>query len=393
MQHEPSSAPVHVAWARALCDINRAEEAIDELHEALRLDPHYVAAYTVLGGLSRESRYRFSGDEVLQMQALLRAAPASAVSDRIRLNFADKAGQYDQAFAHYREANDLKQQQNIQYGVAFDVQKHHAMIDDRIRACTPEHFARVAAFGHPAEMPVFVVGVPRSGTTLVNHILSAHPLVTATGELMDIPNLVAEVPRMQPTSGGLRELLQQVSRQTVHTLADRYLWRLQELGDGAPRVTDKLPENYLYLGFIATLFPKAKVIHCRRNPLDTCLSCYMQDFHGLHFTTTLQSLGLYYQEYQRIMAHWRSVLPLRMYEVQYEDLLERQEEVSREMIAYCGLQWDDACLSFHKNPRRVHTASNLQVRQPLYKTSIERWRRYEKHLGPLMESLGSFAPR
>jgi hypothetical protein len=154
-------------------------------------------------------------------------------------------------------------------------------------------------------------------------------------------------------------------------------------------VTDKLPENYFHLGLIATLFPNARIIHCRRNPLDNCLSCYMHNFSQLRFSSSLESLGLYYREYERLMAHWQQVLPISMFEVQYEDLIARQEVVSHELIAYCGLPWNDSCLAFHKSPRTVHTASRMQVRQPIYHSSVDRWRKYAKHLAPLLVALGN----
>jgi hypothetical protein len=155
-------------------------------------------------------------------------------------------------------------------------------------------------------------------------------------------------------------------------------------------VTDKLPENFIYLGLIATLFPSAKIVHCRRNPLDTCASCYTQNFANpsYSFTLDLGDLGFFYREYERLMAHWRRVLPKPMFEVQYEELIADQEAVSRRLIAFCGLDWDERCLSFHANPRAVQTASMFQVRKPIYATSVGRWKRYEKHLGPLIEALG-----
>jgi hypothetical protein len=171
-----------------------------------------------------------------------------------------------------------------------------------------------------------------------------------------------------------------------------YLAHLREVGGQVTRVVDKLPGNFAHLGLIATLFPKAHVIHCRRDPVDTCLSCYFQNFQSLIFSNSLEHLGFYYQEYERLMAHWRQALPIGMYEVQYEELVNNQERISRDMIAYCGLDWDERCLAPHENTRAVQTASEFQVRRPVYKTSVARWKRYEKHLGPLLEALGEYAP-
>src|SRR5262249_38127318 len=154
--------------------------------------------------------------------------------------------------------------------------------------------------------------------------------------------------------------------ETTEMLAGRYLERLTQLGGNAVRVTDKLPENYLHLGLIALLFPRARVIHCRRDPLDTCVSCYTHNFKFVRFATSLEDIGLYYREYERLMEHWRSVLPLRLYEVQYEELVAKQEMISRELVAFCGLEWNNSCLTFHETRRVIHTSSKLQVRQPIY---------------------------
>jgi hypothetical protein len=173
----------------------------------------------------------------------------------------------------------------------------------------------------------------------------------------------------------------------VHEWAAGYLKQLARRGGPAARVTDKMPDNYLHLGLIATLFPHARVIHCRRDPRDVCVSCFCQLLQ-LPYTWDLGDLGRYYRDYERLMAHWRAVLPLRMLEVVYEDLVADQEVVSRRLVEFCGLDWDDRCLKFHENPRPVETSSRVQVRQPLYKGSVGRWRRYAAHLGPLLDALG-----
>jgi len=391
----PDSAELHASWATALLDLGRPQEAVSHLERALQIRPSYVPPYKFMGELFKEGRYRFSAERIADMKNLLKGGTL-AVSDQITLNFAlayvsDKLGNYDEAFGYYRQGNELKEQVYQQRGMAFDIHVHRQFIEERIEAYTPELFERLSPLGHPSETPVFIVGVPRSGTTLVNHILSAHPDVTAPGEFLDIPNITVDLPRILNSRGKLRDLLPQLDRKTVHRLAERYLRHLTQLGGSVPRITDKLPENYFHLGLISVLFPKARIIHCRRNPLDTCVSCYMHDFRYVRFSTSLEALGLYYREYERLMAHWRRVLPVPMYEVQYEDLVARQEAVSRELIAYCGLEWNDCCLAFHENPRMVHTASRMQVRQPIYTTALKRWEKYAAYLGPLMAALGEAA--
>jgi tetratricopeptide (TPR) repeat protein len=389
---QPNSAEAHYALSVALVDLGKLDEAVVQLHEVLRLKPDFAGAYGVLSELFKEGHYQLLPAEIDSIRKLL-AEGRLGIFDHSALQFAlafvaDKLGNYDEAFLHYRQGNEAKQQAFQQFGTAFDIDKHRQFIDERIEAYTPELLRQVASFGHTSEVPVFIVGVPRSGTSLVNHILSAHPQATAPGEFLDIPNMVAELPRTVGRSGKLSELLPRLNREMVQSLAERYLSRLAQLGGTAVRITDKLPENYFHLGFISVLFPQARIIHCRRNPLDNCLSCYMHNFSHLRFIASLESLGLYYREYERIMAHWQRVLPIRIYEVQYEDLIARQEIVSRELIAFCGLPWNDSCLAFHRNPRAVHTASRMQVRQPIYRSSVNRWRKYSSYLAPLLKALG-----
>jgi hypothetical protein len=167
-----------------------------------------------------------------------------------------------------------------------------------------------------------------------------------------------------------------------------YLARLSRRGGRAVRVIDKQGLNYFHLGLLAAMFPRARVIHCRRDPRDVCLSCYFQQFREVNFAWDLGDLGRYYRQYERLMDHWRAVLPVRPLEIVYEELVANPEAVSRQLVAYCGLDWDDRCLAFHESPRAVQTMSKLQVRQPIFTTSVGRWRRYEAHLGPLLEALG-----
>jgi hypothetical protein len=175
----------------------------------------------------------------------------------------------------------------------------------------------------------------------------------------------------------------------VRALAEEYLRQLRQRCGAADRVVDKMPLNYQHLGVIAALFPRARVVHCRRDPIDTCVSCYFQDFtHPLPFGPNLTHLGHHYREYERLMAHYTAVLPLLLFELRYEELTANQEAVSRRLLDFCGLDWDDRCLRFHETVRVVNTSNALQVRQPLYRSSVGRWKRYEAHLAPLLEALG-----
>ena len=179
-----------------------------------------------------------------------------------------------------------------------------------------------------------------------------------------------------------------IQGQRLRELAEAYLGHLARIGGTAIRVIDKSPDNALHLGLIALLFPQARVIHCRRDPLDVCLSCYFQHFTKVDYSWSLEDLGFYHREHERIMTHWQGLQPLRLFEVRYEDLVSHQEKVSRDLIAFCGLEWEDRCLDFHKNRRPVQTVSAVQVRRPMYASSIGRWRHYSAHLSQLRQSLG-----
>ena len=382
---QPREASAHSNLATALVEQGKAPEAADHYREALRLNPNCIAA---LGNVAIHDLFPLTDDQIGRIHTLL-THPRLPLAEASILHFAlanlrSRAGDDEGAFDHFHQGNALRRRLYQQTGGAFDPEAHRRETDRRIRTFTPEYFRRVEGFGLDTETPLFIVGMPRSGTTLVEQILSRHPAVFGAGELADVGRL-AEA--LNAPAGGHPPYADLMDRQKVQVLAGRHLERLTRLGGAALRVSDKMPTNFLHLGVIATLFPRARVVHCRRDPLDTCVSCYLQHFHGLNFTYDLTDLGAFYREYERLMAHWRAALPLRLLEVSYEELVSNQEEVSRRMVAFCGLDWDERCLSFHENPRPVHTRSTLQVRRPIYTSSVGRWKRYEKHLQPLREAL------
>jgi hypothetical protein len=253
---------------------------------------------------------------------------------------------------------------------------------------TSEYFRRVAWLGLDTELPIFVIGMPRSGTTLVEHILASHAQIHGAGELTDIQRMVADLPNALHATMAYPECLARVDTGVVRDLGERYVQRLRAKGGSMARVIDKMPENFFHLGLIGTLLPGARVIFCRRDALDTCVSCYTQNFRNLRWACDLQDLAAYYQQYVRLLKHWSAVLPVRKVDVQYEELVTNPEPVIRQLIGFCGLEWDERCLAPEKNPRAVQTASRLQVKQPIHAGSIGRWKKYERHLGPLIEALG-----
>jgi hypothetical protein len=257
-------------------------------------------------------------------------------------------------------------------------------------------FKRLQGGGDPSDVPIFVLGMPRSGTTLTEQIIASHPQVHGAGEL---PYLW-EIVQQQPVAGKQSHLiypenLTSLTHETLTQWGQEYFTRLRRRALEAKHITDKMPANYLALGLIPLMLPNAKIIHVKRNPGDTCVSCFTRLFNrNQDATYDLAELGQHYANYARLMQHWQRVLPAGTFiEVQYEDIVADAESEARRLIDFCSLEWNDACLAFHKNKRNVHTASASQVRQTVYASSVDRWRHYEKHLRPLLDALGEFAPQ
>jgi hypothetical protein len=296
----------------------------------------------------------------------------------------DRAGEYATAFDHYRTANDLKAEV-----VSYDRAAAERFVDQIIATCNEAFFERFAGIGNPSDRPIFIVGMPRSGTTLTEQILASHPRVAAGGELSEISQLVRRLAQRRGRPTPIGQTLQLLAPDDGEALGGLYLRALAEIDTEADRVTDKMPGNFNHLGLMAVLFPQASFIHCRRHPLDTCLSCYFQNFtNGQFFSYRLEDLGHSYRQYRRLIDHWQRVLPQPLQEARYEDVVEDLPARARELVAHCDLEWDERCLAFHRTERVVQTASKLQVRQPIYRSSLARWQRYEPFLGPLKESLG-----
>jgi tetratricopeptide (TPR) repeat protein len=380
---KPNSAQCHTDLAEALLELGQVDDILPMAQEALRLEPGWPPAYGVLGQLSGLGKYELTDEDLRQMHELLEKDDVRIESKSL-LHFTlaawwEKKGEYDAAFRDYTRGNDLRREIYLKQGRPFNPQAYVAQVNALMAGFAPAVFEKTRGMGVTSERPIFVVGMVRSGTTLVEQILSSHPQVFGCGELRDIDLISTHF--YPACSKGITVVM-------VRRMAEHYLQRLAHLAGKEPaRVVDKMPRNFLHLGMIAVLFPNARVIHCRRDPLDTCISAFIQNFQHVPYGTSLEDLGLYYRHYERLMEHWRKALPMRLYEVQYEELVADQERISRELIAFCGLEWDKRCLSFHKNPRPVKTVSRLQVRQPIYNRSVARWKRFEKYLQPLHDAL------
>jgi tetratricopeptide (TPR) repeat protein len=315
--------------------------------------------------------------------------PGLAAEDREHLSFTlgkiyDDCGRHDEAFAFFRQANQLRNRK-----VAYRPEAVVKTTNDIIEVFSRDFLAQTFAFASESQTPVFIVGMPRSGTTLLASILSNHRAVATAGELPTIPDFTARLPELNGNGIPYPQAVKHLAPATATRLIQEHERRLRrDAGADIALVIDKNSLNFKHLGFIAMLFPKARIIHCRRQPLDTGLSNYFQRFPlDLDYSFDLRNIGHFYGEYARLMEHWRQVLPLKLIEVSYEDLILNTEPTARRALDFLGLEWDERCLAPHTNPCAVETASQWQVRQPIYRQSLERWRHYEKHLAPLMEML------
>ena len=393
--------------ARALLIEDRNQEAERVLREALVADPENAMAYDLLGNLLSEvgrfdearacferaismapllagsyyelvrcRRVTSHDDGLLQQMEAALATPGLEATQRHRLHLAigkaaDDLGDYALAMQHFDAADSVRRGSG-----SFDSATFSLEVDRLIARCTPEWIARANELGNGDATPILIIGMPRSGTTLVEQIVSMHPEVGAGGEL----NFWNErgIDWHHSAEGGNERLF-------VAKAAADYLCVLRGIAPKAVRVTDKMPFNFLWAGLIHLAFPGALLIHCRRDAVDTALSIHQTHFHpSLAFPTGGLELVEYFRVYQRLIEHWRNVLPAECFiEVDYEDLTSAPEPVIRRIIAACGLTWNDACLCPESNPRAVKTASKWQTRQPIYRSSVARWRRYEPWLGPL----------
>jgi len=290
----------------------------------------------------------------------------------------DAMGESDAAFEAYRLANEGQ-------GLQYSPDGHRALVDRLITVFSPDFFARVPPPKMDTATSVLVVGMPRSGTSLVEQILSTHPRIHGAGELDDFPTMAQQISAFVKGDDAYPECLEHVGEGLLEQLTAA---RMESLGrtSSLPIVVDKMPMNFLHLGMIAMITPGARVIHCVRDPVDTCLSCFFQHFGGPHyaFSTQLESLASFYRQYDRLMSHWMKVLPLEIMTVRYEDMVADSESASREMLEFVGVEWDAQVLRFHENTRTVRTASYAQVRRPIYQTSVGRAERYAHRLGPLL---------
>ena len=291
-----------------------------------------------------------------------------------------------------QQNQDRQQQENDGLDYANRRQDDRALVDARISTFSEALFESHSVVGSDDERPVFVVGMPRSGTTLVEQIISSHPQAEGAGELLTIDQIASELSDRTGSSLPYPACVRELKQEALSEAAQHYSQIISRVSSHALRITDKLPNNYLNLGLIALMFPHARVIHCRREARATCMSIYSNDFIGYHpYACDLNRIGQRYHHYLRMMEHWRAILPLPMLEVDYEAVVGDVEATSRQMLEFCDLPWDNRVLQFHETERVVQTASQWQVRRPIYRDSLDLWRHYEQHLAPLEQGLAGQA--
>ncbi len=381
MAAKPGNAVAASNLGTALREIGRLAEARRAFERAVALAPEHAGFHL---NLAEVKRFTPDDPQLLALETLAGRADALPPEEQVELHFAlAKAradlGEHAQVFRHLRHANTLQRR-----AIAYDEAATLGEIERIGAVFTPALMRANAGLGAPSSLPVFIIGMPRSGTTLVEQIAASHPDIHGASELPDFPAAAGGVLADFP------EGVAALGADALLALGTRYLSGLAPRAPGARRITDKLPANFRHAGLIHLALPEARIIHVLRDPADTCWSCFATLFTaGQNFAYDLEELGRYYRAYEALMAHWRTVLPAGvMLEIRYEDVVADLEREARRIIAFCGLAWDDACLAFHATQRPVRTASAAQVRQPIYRGSIGRWRSYAAELGPLLAALG-----
>ena len=390
-RNTPQDPELHLSIGHALKTQGQSLEAIEAYRTAARVRPDFGDAYWSLANLKT---YRFTSDELARMRSA-EADPATRLADRYHLCFAlgkalEDQGEYAESFTYYERGNALKKTEcRYRPGIT----ERNVRLQKAV--CTAEFFAARAGFGSPSRAPIFVVGLPRSGSTLIEQILASHPSVEGTMELADIPRLVQELEGRSEQQSEPRypALLAHLSADDCRRLGEKYLADTRVYRGGKAFFVDKMPNNFRHLGLIHLMLPQAKIIDARREAIACCFSNFKQLYaSGQQFTYSLEDIARYYRAYLELMAHWEAVLPGKILRVDHEELVGDLEGKVRQILEFCGLDFDPSCIEFHRTERQVHSASSEQVRQPIYREGLEQWRHFEPWLGPLKAALADARP-
>ena len=389
----PPSAGMLQRMGSLFREAGQSDKAQECYERAIRLQPDYVPTYFSLSTVKKLAK---DDPAFLQMQKIAARAETLPADDRAALYFAlgralTDQGDADSGFAHFAEANRIRRA-----AITYDAAQFERHVDSIISLFSADVFTKHRDQGLPDARPIFVIGMPRTGSTLIDQILSSHPDVGTAGETKIfstcIPVFAApETEALNPAAApGLnRQLVEHFSPDILKSIGSKYIALTQPFANAAKHVVDKMLYNYLWLGVIRLALPKAKIIHCTRDPIDTGLSIWQLLFSdGTLWAYDQREIGRYYLAYRKLMMHWLKLFP-DIYEANYEKMVADQEGETRRLLEFCGLPWDERCMKFHENTRAVKTWSATQVRQPIYKDAVKRWKKYEKHLQPLIETIGA----
>jgi predicted Zn-dependent protease len=388
----PNDPELHLSIGHSLKTLGQTQEAIESYRAATAARPQYGEAYWSLANLKT---YRFTDAEIAGMRAWEAAANVQP-ADRYHLCFAlgkalEDRGEYAESFAFYERGNALKK---IECRYRPELLERNAQLQAAV--CTREFFAARQGFGCPDPSPIFIVGLPRSGSTLIEQILASHSRVEGTMELADIPRLVQDLRGREQLDSAPRYpgVLGELGAEELARLGEKYLDDTRVYRKGQPFFVDKMPNNFRHLGVIHLILPNAKIIDARRDPIACCFSNYKQLFaSGQQFTYSIEDIARYYRMYVELMAHWDAVLPGRILRIQHEDVVDDLEGNVRRILEFCGLEFEPSCIEYYNTERTVHSASSEQVRRPISREGVDQWRHYEPWLGPLKEALGQVTSR
>jgi tetratricopeptide (TPR) repeat protein len=387
LRETPQAADLQLSVAHSLKTLGRQDESIEAYRAAASARPNYGDAYWSLANLKT---YRFTDAELAAMRAE-QASPATPEIDRYHLCFAlgkalEDRGQFEESWSFYAQGNALKRAESRYRGELIELNTRL-----QIEVCTPEFFSQRGGVGTQARDPIFIIGLPRSGSTLIEQILASHSQVEGTQELADIPRMVIDLQGRVPDLDNPRYpgVLADLPPDEFLRLGEKYLADTRVYRTDRPYFIDKMPNNFRHIGLIHLILPNAKIIDARREPMACCFSNLKQLFaNGQEFTYSFDDIARYYRTYLQLIEHWDRVLPGKILRVEHESVVDDLEGSVRRILDFCGLEFEPACVEFHKTTRSIRTASSEQVRQPIFREGLEQWKNYQPWLGPLRDALG-----
>ena len=383
---DPRHEQAYKELGKAFADHGEIEQALSANRKALDVNPNYAKAHL---SLSKNKKFTEYDEDIRAMESLF-SKPGISAEDSAYLAYAlgkayEDLGNFDQSMEYVIKATNLTRD-SYDYSIA-EAQEEFDSVKSMF---TSDFFSSHRDSGDPDQTPIFIVGMPRSGTSLVEQIMASHPDVYGAGELKDLGKVLGSIKTsgQEKQSATIPLELLNLDTSAFAELGKQYLTRIRKYSADARFVTDKMPHNFLYIGFIRMILPSARVIHCTRDPMDTCLSIFKTRLKTSHeYANNMSELGQYYRMYLELMEYWRTTLPGFVYDQSYEQLVDSQREQVAKLLQHCGLEWNDACLDFHQTRRKVKTASNAQVRRPIYKDSVQLWKHYENQLEPLRAAI------